>query len=266
MDNQNTKRLKWQILGLKILELVTPLMEFTTWTIILGTLGVAVKDEVLTFMVSSELSLSGELVTAEVLNSYMNGIILLIAFMLGCSSWLIFLLNFKRISSVQAKSLAIGFLSLMIMYYTIELPFFVILSSILIWLSLKICYSVFRKFLWMRELGQFWKAKSLNDLPNYESISEMDNQHGFPRDYIAYFSDFLPDHQFVILESVGHIIEDGFTFNEGQNDGSDRKVYFQKIEVVYRFKNSDQHFTKIFTLPEKVVTDPLIRSEGGITS
>ncbi len=38
-------------------------MKFTAWTLILGALGIALKDEVLTLMISSELSVNGEVVT-----------------------------------------------------------------------------------------------------------------------------------------------------------------------------------------------------------
>jgi|GEM_PF-4570327 len=110
MDNQNTKRLRWQILGLEILELATSLMKFTACTLILGALGVALKDEVLTLMISSELSLNGEVVTVEVLNSHMNGIILRIALRYGCSSLVTRRCNNQRISD-QAKNSAIGCLS-----------------------------------------------------------------------------------------------------------------------------------------------------------
>lgn len=265
MDNQNTKRLKWQILGLEMLELATSLMKFTACTLILGALGVALKDEVLTLMISSELSLNGEVVTVEVLNSHMNGIILLIALIYGCSSLVTLMCNNQRISP-QVKNSAIGCLSLMMTGYTIDIPFFVISVSILVWLSLKISYTVFRKLLWMRELGHFFQAKSLSDLPNFESISEMENQHGILRDYIAYFSNFLPEHHFVILESVRHIVEDEFPLTEGGSDDSGKKVYVQKMEVVYRFKNSGQYFTNLFTLPERLVNDSMIQPEGGITS
>lgn len=265
MDDQNIKWLRWQILGLEILELATSLMKFTACTLILGALGVALKDEVLTLMISSELSLNGEVVTVEVLNSHMNGIILLIALIYGCSSFVTLICNNQRISD-QAKNSAIGCLSLMMVGYTIDIPFFLISASILIWVSLKSSYTVFRKLLWMRELGHFFQAKSLSDLPNFESISVMDNQHGILRDYIAYFSNFLPEHHFVILESVRHIVEDELPLTEGGIDDSGRKVYVQKMEVVYRFKNSGQYFTNLFTLPERLVNDSMIQPEGGITS
>lgn len=38
-------------------------MKFTAWTLILGALGIDLKDEVLTLMISSELSVNGEVMT-----------------------------------------------------------------------------------------------------------------------------------------------------------------------------------------------------------
>lgn len=38
-------------------------MKFTEWTLILGALGIALKDEVRTLMISSELSVNSEVVT-----------------------------------------------------------------------------------------------------------------------------------------------------------------------------------------------------------